>query len=37
MTQSNILNVKSPNLKFNKLKSGTKNDTEATLNHSYKK
>ena len=37
MTQSNILNVKSPNLKFNKLKSGIKNDTEATLNHSHKK
>ena len=37
MTQFNILNVKSPNLKFSKLKSGMQNDTEATLNHSHKK
>ena len=32
MTQYNILNVKLPNLPFNKLKSGIKNGTQVTSN-----
>ena len=31
MTQHNTLNVKLPNLRLNKLKSGIKNGTEVTL------
>ena len=31
MTQYNTLNVKLPNTQFNRLKPGTKNDTEVTL------
>ena len=34
MTQYNTLNVKLSNSQLNKLKSGIKNDTEVTLNHS---
>ena len=34
MTQCNTLNVKLSNLQLNKLKSGTKNETKVTLNHS---
>ena len=33
MTQYNTLNVKLSNSKINKLKSGTKNDTEMTLSN----
>ena len=36
MTQYNILNVKLSNSQLNKLKSGIKNNTEATLNISSK-
>ena len=32
MSQGNILNVKLPNSRFNKLKSGIKNDTLVTIN-----
>ena len=32
MTQHNTLNVKLPNLRLNKLKSGIKNGTEVLLN-----
>ena len=34
MTQYNTLNVKLPNSQLNRLKSGTKNNTEVTLKHS---
>ena len=34
MTQYNTLNVKLPNSQLNRLKPGTKNNTEVTLKHS---
>ena len=35
MTQYNTLNVKLSNLQLNKLKSGTKNGTEVTLENKF--
>ena len=34
MTQYNVVNVKASNSQLNKFKSGIKNGTEVTLNHS---